>query len=109
VFGVETDDLYQNISYLDYLDYAEAEGSFSGVAAAQAGYAASVRRENLTEVAFLEAVSGDYFSVLDIDVHIGRGVHADDDQLATDAVAVISYDCSARRSTSTSGRLRSSA
>ncbi len=92
VFGVETDDLYQNISYLDYLDYAEAEGSFSGVAAAQAGYAASVRRENLTEVAFLEAVSGDYFSVLDIDVHIGRGVHAGDDQLGTDAVAVISYD-----------------
>jgi hypothetical protein len=92
VFGVETENPYQDISYLDFLDLAGADGAFEGIAAVQPFYAASVRLENMTEVAFLEAVSGDYFSVLGIETGLGRGLEADDDRPEADPVAVLSYD-----------------
>ena len=59
-------------------------GAFSGIAAVQPYYAASVRLEALTEVAFLEAVSGDYFSVLEVEMELGRGLAATDDRPAAD-------------------------
>jgi len=91
VFGFESEQPYQNISYLDFLDYAAAEGAFEGIAATQPFYAASVRHETMTEVAFLEAVSGGYFSVLGIETAVGRGLTIDDDRPGADAAAVISY------------------
>jgi predicted permease len=92
IFGSEPDELYRDISYLDFLDYAEQTQTFERLAAAQPYYAASVRHENQTEVAFLEAVSGDYFSVLGMQLTVGRGITPDDDRPGTDAAAVISYD-----------------
>ncbi len=91
VFGMVEDDQYQNISYLDFQDYANASGAFEGIAAAQPYYAASVRRETMTEVAFLEAVSGNYFSVLGLETTIGRGIAADDDLKGAPAAAVLSH------------------
>ncbi len=91
VFGVEDDDANQDISYLDFLDYAAAEGAFEGVAAAQPFYAASVRLETMTEVAWLEAVSGSYFSVLDVEMSVGRRLALDDDRPGADPAAVISH------------------
>ena len=91
VFGVEEENANQNISYLDYLDYASADRSFEGIAATQPYYAASVRHEAMTEVAFLEAVSGDYFDVLQIETIAGRGLVVDDDRDGADPVAVISH------------------
>ena len=96
VFGVETEEPYQDIAYLDFLDYetanaASAEGAFEGLAAAQAYYAASVRHATETGVAFLEAVSGDYFRVLEIEMGIGRGLAAGDDRPGADPVAVLSH------------------
>lgn len=95
VFEVEPEEPYQDIAYLDFLDYAaasesSADGSFTGLAAVQAYYAASVRHATETGVAFLEAVSGDYFRVLDIEMGIGRGLAADDDRPGADPVAVLS-------------------
>ena len=90
-FGTENEDGYQDISYLDFLDYAAAKRSFAGVAATQPFYAASVRLETMTEVAFLEAVSGDYFSVLGLELSVGRGISADDDRPGAESVAVISH------------------
>ena len=72
VFGVESEEPYQDVSYLDYLDYSVADGAFEEIAATQPFYAASVRLESMTEVAFLEAVSGSYFSVLGIETGVGR-------------------------------------
>ena len=93
VFTATDDEPFRNVSYLDYLDYdAESGRAFQNLAAVQSGYAASVRLETLTEVAFLEAVSGDFFSVLGADMALGRGFTLDDDRPGAEAVAVISHD-----------------
>ncbi len=96
VFGVETEEPYQDLPYLDFLDYetanaASADGAFEGLAAAQAYYAASVRHATETGVAFLEAVSGDYFRVLEVEMEVGRGLMAGDDRPGADPVAVLSH------------------
>jgi putative ABC transport system permease protein len=91
IFAMDDEDPNQNISYLDFIDYAAAEGSFEGLAASSPFYAASVRHEDMTEVAFLEAVSGDYFSVLGIDLSLGRGIATGDDRPGAESVAVLSH------------------
>jgi predicted permease len=91
VFGVEREAPHLDVSYLDFLDYADAAGTFEGIAASQPYYAASVRHEFMTEVAFVEAVSGAYFSVLQPEISAGRGISLDDDRDGADAVAVISH------------------
>jgi predicted permease len=91
IFGVVNEDPYQNVSYLDFLDYSKADRAFEGIAATQANYAASVRHETMTEVAFLEAVSGNYFSVLGIELSVGRGISSADDRPGADPVAVLSH------------------
>ncbi len=98
VFGTGDDDTYQNLSYLDFLDYrasdagALEDSAFEGLAATQPYYMASVRLETRTGVASLEAVSGGYFSVLGIRPTIGRGLTPDDDRPEADPVAVISHE-----------------
>ncbi|MCP3958525.1 MAG: FtsX-like permease family protein [bacterium] len=91
LFEVEAEDAYQDLSYLDFLDYAASTEAFEGVAAVRPYHAASVRLESMTEVAFLEAVSGEAFSVLGVETVAGRGLLADDDRPGADPVAVISY------------------
>ncbi len=90
LFEVGEEAPYQDIPYLDFLDYA-ADTEALELAAVQPYYAASVRLETRTEVAFLEAVSGDYFSVLGIETVVGRGLLADDDRPGADPAAVISH------------------
>ena len=58
---------------------------------AQPYFAASVRLEEMTEVAFIEAVTGNLFPLLDVDIHHGRGLEESDDVLSTDPAAVISF------------------
>jgi len=92
VFGVEPEDPWQDLSFPDFLDYADgARGAFEGLAAAQDGYAASVRLETMTDVAFLEAVSGTYFDVLGVKTALGRGLAAKDNRPGAEPVAVLSY------------------
>jgi predicted permease len=92
LFGVDDENPYLDISYLDYLDYAAATGdAFDEIGAVAPYYAASVRRERMTEVAFLSAVSGRYFSVLGIETVVGRGLQPDDDDPSATPVAVLSH------------------
>ena len=92
IFDATQDDAYGDVSYLDYVDYAQGSGeAFSGLAAIQAGYAASIRHQESTEVVFLEAVSGNAFQVLDIAMSAGRPLTPDDDRPGAEAVAVISH------------------
>jgi putative ABC transport system permease protein len=91
IFGVDNDADYQDLSYLDFRDYAAAQGALQAICAAAPFYAASVRLETMTEVAFLEAVSGDFFSVLDLKLAVGRGIAPRDDRQGAESVAVISH------------------
>jgi len=92
VFGVTDDDPYQNLSYLDFVDYAaDTAGSFTGITTEQAFSAASVRHETMTAVAFLTAVAGNFFSVLDVDMTLGRPIGPADDRPGADPVAVLSH------------------
>jgi predicted permease len=91
VFQADGEEPYQDISYLDFVDYARTGDAFEGLAATQPFYAASVRREDLTEVAFLEAVSGSYFSVLGVGTTLGRGLRGSDDRPGAEPAAVLSY------------------
>jgi len=92
IVGSSPEEPYLDVPYLDYVDYAAADLPVTGVAAVQPFYAASVRHEALTEVAFLEAVSGSYFSVLEIEMAIGRALTPDDDVEGAPATAVLSHE-----------------
>lgn len=91
VFGAEDDEPFVDISFLDYLDYAAEVEGFASLAAVQPYYAASVRHEDMTEVAFVEAVTGSYFGVMGMESAIGRLLTPDDDRLEVGQAAVISY------------------
>ena len=92
LLGVDEENSYQDISYLDFLDYADgATAAFEEIAAVRPYHAASVRRETMTEVAFLEAASGGYFSVLGVETVVGRGLLEDDDRPNAVPVAVLSH------------------
>lgn len=91
VFGATKNDRYQDISYLDFRDYSARAEAFEGIAASQPFYAASVRRETTTDVAFLEAVSGNFFKVLDVKMSAGRAISSEDDRPGAEPVAVISH------------------
>jgi putative ABC transport system permease protein len=79
------------LSYADFADYRDSSGVFASAAAtgnaefALAGEGEPVRLRG-------EIVSGNYFSLLDVPMAIGRGFAADEDRLGTPVpVAVISY------------------
>ncbi|MFH1763992.1 MAG: ADOP family duplicated permease [Gemmatimonadota bacterium] len=91
LFGADDQNPFQDISYLDYLDYARSAQAFESVAAVQSYYAASVRHEEMTEVAFLDAVAGDYFQLLGVRTAIGRLLTAEDDRPEAEPAAVISF------------------
>lgn len=90
VFGTEEGDPYLDVSYLDYLDYAEAGRGLDGMAAVVNHFAASVRHEEMTEVAFLEAVAGSFLDVLRVRAALGRLLTPEDDRLEFPPAAVIS-------------------
>jgi predicted permease len=90
LFGVEPENSYAALPYEDVEDYREA-GAFQDVAIAQPFFAASVRLEDLTEVGFVEAVTGNFFTLAGVDVSEGRGLLERDDTMAAEGTAVISY------------------
>jgi putative ABC transport system permease protein len=92
LFGSDAENPFLDISFLDFQDYAATARSFQGMAATQPYYAASVRHEDMTEVAFVEAVTREYFSVLGAEVSLGRPLAPEDDQLESEPAAVISYE-----------------
>ncbi len=90
LFGNTEESPYLPVSYLDFEDYAKSAKSFKGITAS-ASNAASVRHTNETEVAFVEAVSGNFFSVLEVPTLLGRGIRPEDDVPGAPAVAVLSH------------------
>jgi predicted permease len=90
-FAFDEESPYLDFSFPDYVDYASESTSFEGVAAVRPFHAASVRHETMTEVAWLEAVTGNYFGVLGIEMALGRGLEPADDRPGAESAAVLSY------------------
>ena len=90
LFGNTEESPYLPVSYLDFEDYAKSAKSFKGITAS-ASNAASVRHTNETEVAFVEAVSGNFFSVLEVPTPAGQRIRPEDDVPGAPAVAVLSH------------------
>ena len=89
---------YGALSYPDFQDLSSVWGGFYGVAGVgQTQFAASVRHDELTEVVFGEGVTGNFFSLVDVDLALGRGLSADDDRPGAPAAVVISYAYWVRR------------
>ena len=81
---------FADLPYLDYLDYKEASSTLE-LGAVQRYYAASVRHQSSAEVQRIEAVAGEFFSVLEVQAHIGRLLGPEDDRPEAPPSAVIAH------------------
>ena len=81
-------------SYLDYLDLRERAHSFSGLVAFSPLRAAIARdRDAVAQVKAGAVISADFFSVLGVNMELGRGFRADEDQVpGRDPVVILSHD-----------------
>ena len=93
IFNRSEADAYGELSYPDYQDLTRINVSgLSEVAADQSGFAASVRFETGgTEVLFGQAVTGSYFSLMSIEMGLGRPILPDDDHPDAEPTVVLSY------------------
>jgi len=93
VWFATEDALWGALSYPDFQDLDELNGSqFSVTGVGASFFMATVRHELLAEVAVGEAVAGGFFSLLGIEMSVGRGFNPEDDQSGATPAAVISRD-----------------
>lgn len=102
--GVGIDDLYQlwfatedvawnPLSYPDFQDLARLEGGMFSISGfGSSSFAATVRRDQETEVAFGQSVAGGFFSVLGVEMSLGRGFSPEDDLPGSVPTTVLSHD-----------------
>jgi predicted permease len=85
---------FGGISYPDYLDFRDHNRSFSGVLADGLLPAAFAMDKNAQpRLKYGSMASGNFFEVLQVQPHIGRGFRPDEDQVpGRNAVMVLSYD-----------------
>ena len=93
VFNRTDADAYGELSYPDFMDLTrENVSAFAGLAADQSGYAASVRFEDRgTGVLFGQAVTGSYFTLLDIEMSLGRPILPEDDRPDAPPTVLLSF------------------
>jgi hypothetical protein len=97
---------FGSISYPDYLDLQSAlRDQFDMTASGQPLFAASVRHEDLSEVIFGQAVKGNFFTFMDVELALGRGLTPEDDRPGAPPAAVISHEYWVRRYGSDGGVL----
>jgi len=97
VFRWTEEDPWGALSYPDFLDLeAQAGTSFEAVAV-RSGFGASARIEDFTGVVFGQAVSGDFFSLLGVEMALGRGLDEADNRPESEPAVVISWAYWAQR------------
>ena len=85
------------MSYPDYLDYSSQATSFTGLAAEDM-LSAAVDAENQSDVIWGQAVSANYFDVLQVKPAMGRGFLPDEDKtVGANAVVVLAHGFWQRR------------
>ena len=81
------------LSYPDFEDLVKLNGTqFSVTGVGRSSFFATVRRGQFTGVSKGETVAGGFFSVLGIEMSVGRGFSAEDDRPGAVPVTVISHD-----------------
>jgi len=85
---------FGDLSYRDYVDFRDKNQSFNGLVAfapEQVGFAPNANAQPRLESGLL--VSGNFFSVLGIEPHFGRGFTPEEDRVpGRDAVVVLGYE-----------------
>jgi putative ABC transport system permease protein len=94
--------VYDDFSYLNYLDYRDRNQSFNGLIAYRMTYAAisntSGGSDDRAEVVWGETVSGNYFDVLGAPPALGRGFRPEEDRTPnTHPVVVLGHSLWLRR------------
>ncbi|MDH3271568.1 MAG: ABC transporter permease, partial [Gemmatimonadota bacterium] len=85
------------LSIPDFDDLASLGVPFAVTGIGPSPFFASVRHDDLTEVAEGEAVSGSFFELLGVEMSVGRGLSPDDDRPGAPAATVLSHDYWVRR------------
>jgi predicted permease len=86
IYRAQKEQVFDNLSYPDYLDYRDRSRSFAGLAAHSA-VAVMFDRGSGAERIHADMVTGNYFGVLGVKAALGRLIDPGDG----DSVAVISY------------------
>ncbi|HEV3057444.1 MAG TPA: ABC transporter permease [Vicinamibacterales bacterium] len=98
VFSSRKEAPYGRLSYPDYLDYRERLTSVSGIVAYDSVLVAlSEHQEDIPQLLGGWVVSGNFFSVLQVEPSLGRGFRDDEDRAGANAVALISHRLWERR------------
>ena len=94
----ERDHPYENASYPSYLDLRERNSVFTGLAGYSLGHQFNLAGANDVEQVWGEVVSGNYFDVLGVRPHRGRGFLPEEDEVAgRNPVVIIGYNLWQRR------------
>jgi predicted permease len=89
---------FQTSSYPSYLDFRARNDVFTGLAAYGVGWQFRLGGAGEVEPVWGEVVSGNYFDVLGIRMHLGRGFAPDEDEVAgRNPVVVLSHGLWQRR------------
>jgi predicted permease len=93
LFSSTPEATHGKVSYPDYLDFAGRTTSLAGVVAFDDTLTVAVARQpgDARQVVGAAMVSGNLFSVLGIELALGRGFHDRDDQPGAGGVVVISH------------------
>jgi predicted permease len=85
---------YSGLSYPDFKDLRNRNKSYTGLAASQYWqFGFATEKGVLPRMKFGELVSGDFFSMLEVPLILGRAFRADEDQApGRDAVVVLGHD-----------------
>lgn len=93
VWFATEDDPWGSISNPDFRDLLQAGGDLFAVSGVgQGSFAASVRHDRFTEIAYGQAVAPGFFSILDVQMSIGRGFSPDDDRPGATPATILSHE-----------------
>ncbi len=93
LYGGDRGQPYQSVSYPSYLELRERNEVLSGLAAYSVGWQFKAGGANDVEQVWGEVVSGNYFEVLGVRLHLGRGFLPEEDSVpGRNPVVVIGFE-----------------
>lgn len=91
IFETTEDTPFLPVSYPDIRDYAAiSSGAFAELAWAQNLFLGSIRHGETSDPITGQGVSGNYFSMLGVEIELGRGFTPEDDRRSNDPIVLLS-------------------